>query len=81
MFSANATAVLEYEDKMDEIYNAGMLVVFNDTTSLFTVTLGGVTIVPDLSSLSYSTALDCPEGMTNVTFYCGQYLDVVLLSC
>ena len=63
----------EYEEKITEANLAVEQVVEEETESLFTVVVSGVTIVPDVDSLSYSTELHCPDGMTNSTMYCGEH--------
>jgi hypothetical protein len=49
-----------------------MLLTQNATASLFTVTVNGVNVQPDVTSVNYTASLQCSSGATNVAFFCGK---------
>ena len=46
----------------------------NQTEVLLTVSLGGQTITPDMTSVVSSNGIVCPDGMISVDIYCGKFL-------
>ena len=50
------------------------LLLENQTEALLTVSLGGQTVTPDMTSVVSSIGIVCPDGMISVDIYCGKSL-------
>ncbi|KAK7466018.1 hypothetical protein BaRGS_00037419, partial [Batillaria attramentaria] len=67
----NDTASLQkYVELVKLAEESASMVVLNDTRDLFTVNVGGKTITPDVTSVSFNTSLHCPPGTTDIEFLC-----------
>jgi hypothetical protein len=64
--------VAQYALLLNVTDQSAMLLTQNATASLFTVTVNGVNVQPDVTSVNYTASLQCSSGATNVAFFCGK---------
>lgn len=70
LFAGQNATLAEYARQLALVDQSALLVAVNQTTNLFSVTLDGQVIQPDVTSVTYNASLLCPSGSTDISFYC-----------
>lgn len=72
LVTGEQTALEEYVRQLTLVDQSALLVAANQTLSLFSVTVDGQVIQPDVTSVTHNASLLCPSGSTDISFYCGK---------